>query len=123
MRLGAFSISLSVKDLGNSKRFYEQLGFSAFGGDEAQNWLIMKNGDHLVGLFQGMFEGNMLTFNPGWNQNAENIDPYDDVRAIQAHLNSEGVGVIYEADENGTGPASIMLSDPDGNKILIDQHR
>ena len=123
MRLGAFSISLSVKDLGNSKRFYEQLGFSAFGGDEAQNWLVMKNGDHLIGLFQGMFEGNMLTFNPGWNQNAKNIDPYDDVRAIQAHLNSEGVGVIYEADENGTGPASIMLSDPDGNKILIDQHR
>ena len=123
MRLGAFSISLSVKDLGDSKRFYEQLGFSAFGGDEAQNWLVMKNGDHLIGLFQGMFEGNMLTFNPGWNQNAENIDPYDDVRAIQTQLNSEGVEVIYEADENGKGPASIMLSDPDGNQILIDQHR
>jgi len=123
MQLGAFSVSLSVKDLGISKQFYEQLGFSAFGGDEAQGWLIMKNGEHLIGLFQGMFEGNMLTFNPGWDQDAGEVNPFDDVRAIQSQLKQSGVELSTEADEKSTGPASIMLTDPDGNNILIDQHR
>ena len=123
MKLGAFSISLSVKDLQVSKRFYETLGFDAFGGNAEQNWLIMKNGDHLIGLFQGMFENNIMTFNPGWDQNAGEIDPFMDVRKIQAELKKNGVALDTEADDSTTGPASLMLSDPDGNQILIDQHR
>ncbi len=123
MELGAFSVSLAVKDLEASRRFYEVLGFTVFGGDADQNWLIMKNGDHLVGLFQGMFENNLMTFNPGWDQNASETNPFTDVREIQQHLKTNGVELGSEADESSSGPASIMLTDPDGNQILIDQHR
>lgn len=123
MDLGAFSVSLAVKDLDKSKRFYESLGFEVFGGDQDQNWLIMKNRDHLIGLFQGMFEKNLLTFNPGWDQSAAQTDPFDDVRTIQADLKKQGLVLDTEADESSNGPASIMLTDPDGNQILIDQHR
>jgi len=123
MKLGAFSISLSVKDLGVSKEFYENLGFAVFAGQVEKNYLIMKNGNALVGLFQGMFEGNILTFNPGWDENAQNLGNFDDVRDIQKHLKSRNVKLLSEADEKTTGPASFTLSDPDGNFILIDQHR
>lgn len=123
MELGAFSVSLAVKDIEASKAFYEKLGFKPFGGDMAQNWLIMKNGEHLVGLFQGMFEGNMLTFNPGWDQDANELDSFTDVRAIQAQLKDKGVNLLSEVDESSNGPGSITLADPDGNIILIDQHR
>lgn len=122
MQLGAFSISLSVKDLNVSKEFYEKMGFTVFGGDAKMNYLIMKNGDALVGLFQGMFEGNIITFNPGWDQNAQNLESFDDVREIQKHLKSLGVPLVQEADESTSGPASIILTDPDGNTILVDQH-
>lgn len=122
MTLGAFSISLAVKDIQASKTFYETLGFTVFAGSLEQNYLIMKNGDTLIGLFQGMFENNILTFNPGWDQNAEILDNYDDVRAIQSHLKSEGIALVQETDENGSGPGSIVFMDPDGNTILIDQH-
>lgn len=122
MDLGAFSVSLAVKDLDASKRFYESLGFTEFGGSADQNWLIMKNKDHLIGLFQGMFDKNIITFNPGWDQNAAETASFMDVRAIQAQLKNNGVALDVEADENSAGPASIMLSDPDGNQILIDQH-
>ena len=122
MELGAFSVSLSVKDLAASKVFYEKLGFHVFGGDAAQNWLIMKNGDHTIGLFQGMFEKNILTFNPGWDQNGNKLDSYTDVRDLQRELKALGVKFETEADESTTGPASFMLVDPDGNPILIDQH-
>ncbi|MGC6431986.1 MAG: VOC family protein [Jejuia sp.] len=122
MKLGAFSISLSVKDINKSKAFYEHLGFSVFAGSLEQNYLIMKNGNALVGLFQGMFEQNILTFNPGWDENANALDEYDDVRAIQKHLKNENIALVQEADENTTGPASVVLTDPDGNTILIDQH-
>ena len=123
MKLGAFSISLSVKDLATSKAFYEKLGFTAFAGSMAHNYLIMKNGNALVGLFQGMFQGNILTFNPGWDENAQNLDQFDDVREIQRRLKEAGVALSAEADETTTGPASLMTTDPDGNIILIDQHR
>lgn len=123
MKLGAFSISLSVKDLNISKEFYEKLGFKAFAGDVAMNYLIMKNDNALIGLFQGMFEGNIITFNPGWDENAQNLDDFDDIRLIQKHLKSNGVALTTEANENTEGPASFVLSDPDGNVILIDQHR
>jgi len=123
MELGAFSVSLAVKDLQASREFYEALGFEAFGGDTEQRWLIMKNGDHLIGLFQGMFENNIMTFNPGWTQSATEIDPFMDVRAIQDRLKTRGLTLTKQVDENTTGPASVMLSDPDGNQILIDQHR
>lgn len=123
MELGAFSISLSVKNLTVSKEFYENLGFTAYGGSMEQNYLIMKNGNALVGLFHGMFEGNVLTFNPGWDENAKNLESFDDVREIQKHLKSKEVKLTMEADESTTGPASVMLTDPDGNVILIDQHR
>ncbi|MFZ1705126.1 MAG: VOC family protein [Saprospiraceae bacterium] len=123
MKLGAFSISLSVKDLKISKQFYENIGFVAFGGSMEQNYLIMKNGNALVGLFQGMFQGNILTFNPGWDENAQNIEEFQDVRDIQKHLKSHNINLVAEADESMKGPASIMLNDPDGNMILIDQHR
>lgn len=122
MKVGAFSISLSVKDLNDSKSFYEKLGFSVYAGSLEHNYLIMKNEDALVGLFQGMFEGNIITFNTGWNQNAEALPNYDDVRAIQKHLMENGVTLIKEADESTSGPESITMTDPDGNVILIDQH-
>ena len=123
MKLGAFSVSLSVKDLEVSKTFYEDLGFSVFAGEPAKNYLIMKNGNALIGLFQGMFEGNILTFNPGWDENAANLEEFNDVREIQRHLKARGAKISPEADETTTGPASFMLSDPDGNVLLFDQHR
>lgn len=123
MKLGAFSISLSVKDLKVSKQFYEKLGFTAMGGDIEQNYLIMKNENAIIGLFQGMFENNILTFNPGWDENANNIENFDDVRNIQKTLKENGVKLESEADENSSGPASFIVLDPDGNAILIDQHR
>jgi len=122
MDLGAFSVSLAVKDIQASKSFYQKLGFQIFGGDEAQNWLIMKNGDHIIGLFQGMFEKNILTFNPGWNQNAQTLESFTDVRDIQRELKAQGVNIETEADESSTGPASLVVVDPDENPILIDQH-
>lgn len=122
MKLGAFSISLNVKDLHASKEFYEKLGFVAFGGDIKQNYLIMKNGNALIGLFQGMFENNILTFNPGWDENANSLDSFDDLRQIQKKIKNNGIALISEADETTSGPASFMLSDPDGNVILVDQH-
>ena len=122
MELGAFSISLAVKDIHASKAFYEKLGFEAFGGDISQNWLILRNKEHVIGLFQGMFEKNMLTFNPGWDQDAQNLDAFTDVRELQRHLKAEGVELMTEADESTQGPAHIMLVDPDGNPILVDQH-
>ncbi len=123
MDLGAFSVSLAVKDLATSKAFYEKLGFEAIGGQEDQNWLILKNGDHIIGLFQGMFENNILTFNPGWDQNAQETSEFTDVRELQRRLKAGGVALTSEADEAGSGPASFMLTDPDGNVILVDQHR
>ena len=123
MKLGAFSISLSVKDLQSSKAFYESLGFTVLGGDTAKHYLIMKNGNALVGLFHGMFKGNALTFNPGWDENGKNVNPFDDVRSIQQQLKKSNIKLISEADSASTGPASVTLADPDGNVILIDQHR
>lgn len=123
MDLGAFSISLAVKDLPTSKTFYEKLGFEVVGGDAQQNWLILKNGSNVVGLFQGMFEENIMTFNPGWNQCGNDLDSFADVREIQRKLKNQGIDLSSEADEATSGPASITLSDPDGNQILIDQHR
>lgn len=122
MKLGAFSISLSVKDIQASKSFYEKLGFSVFGGNAADNWLIMKNGDHTVGLFQGMFEKNMLTFNPGWDQDTNTLASFTDVRDLQRELKAQGINIQTEADESTSGPASFVLVDPDGNPILFDQH-
>lgn len=123
MELGAFSISLAVKDLEASRSFYEKFGFKAFAGDAAQNWLILKNGDHVIGLFQGMFEKNILTFNPGWDSNAQPLDSFTDVRELQRQLKAQGVQFVQEADETTTGPASFVVNDPDGNPILVDQHR
>ncbi len=123
MDLGAFSVSLAVKDIQASKAFYEKLGFEEMGGDISQNWVILKNGDHVIGLFQGMFEGNMLTFNPGWDQDTNHLDTFTDVRDIQKELTSQSIDLITEVDESTQGPAHIMLADPDGNMILIDQHR
>ncbi|HMQ48965.1 MAG TPA: VOC family protein [Saprospiraceae bacterium] len=122
MKLGAFSVSLSVKDIQASKTFYEHLGFEVFGGSLEMNYLIMKNGNALIGLFQGMFEGNLLTFNPGWDENAQTLDTFDDVRAIQKHLKENGVKLDREADESASGPAHFVVLDPDGNVILVDQH-
>jgi lactoylglutathione lyase len=122
MELGAFSISLAVKDIEASRAFYEKFGFEVFGGDASQNWLILKNGDHVIGLFQGMFEKNILTFNPGWNSNATKLDKFTDVRELQRQLKAKGVKLVTEADETTTGPASFMAIDPDGNPILVDQH-
>lgn len=122
MKLGAFSISLSVKDIQASKAFYENLGFSVFAGDVNRNYLIMKNEDTLIGLFQGMFPNNILTFNPGWDQNAKNLESFDDIRQIQAELKEKGIKIEQEADMNSSGPASLVVVDPDGNAILIDQH-
>ena len=123
MNLGAFSVSLSVKDLQKSKDFYENLGFTHFAGSMEQNYLIMKNGNALIGLFKAMFSGNILTFNPGWDENAKEINPFQDVREIQKTLKNKGETLLSEADENSQGPGSVMLKDPDGNMILIDQHR
>lgn len=122
MKLGAFSVSLSVKDLTKSKEFYETLGFSEFAGGMEQNYLIMKNEGTLIGLFQGMFENNILTFNPGWDSNAYTLGSFDDVRSIQQTLKSKGLSLENEADESTTGPESFVVIDPDGNAILIDQH-
>ncbi|GAA1793245.1 hypothetical protein GCM10009712_45160 [Pseudarthrobacter sulfonivorans] len=122
MELGAFSISLTVKDIAASAAFYEKLGFTSFGGDITQNWLILKNGETVIGLFQGMFEKNMLTFNPGWNQNAEAVDSFTDVRRIQRELKSQGAEFVSEADETSSGPGSFIVVDPDGNPVLVDQH-
>ena len=122
MKLGAFSMSLSVKDLKASKEFYENLGFTAFGGGTEKNYLIMKNGNALIGLFHGMFQGNIITFNPGWDENAKKVEGLKDIREIQKHLKSKNIKLSSEADENTKGPASLMLTDPDGNVILLDQH-
>lgn len=123
MKLGAFSVSLSVKDLAASKAFYEKLGFQPMGGSMEQHYLIMKNEGTLIGLFEGMFEGNLLTFNPGWDENAQALEQFDDIRSIQKQLRASGMVLLSEADENSNGPASLMLTDPDGNVILLDQHR
>jgi len=122
MSLGAFSISLTVKDLAASKEFYAKLGFGKIGGDESQNWLILANGDCVIGLFQGMFDKNMLTFNPGWSAEGKSLDEFEDVRDIQKRLKAEGISIASEADETTTGPASFVVVDPDGNPILVDQH-
>ena len=122
MQLGNFSISLAVKDLEASKTFYEKFGFKIFGGNAAQNWLILKNGDHVIGLFQGMFEKNIMTFNPGWDSNAQTLPAFTDVRELQRQLKAQGVTFQTEADESTTGPASFIAVDPDGNPILVDQH-
>ncbi len=122
MELGAFSLSLAVKDIAASRAFYEKLGFEATGGDIAENWLIMKNGDVIIGLFQGMFDRNMLTFSPGWDSNAQALDSFTDVREIQRQLKESGVTLVTEADESTTGPAHFVVHDPDGNPILFDQY-
>lgn len=122
MDLGAFSVSLAVKDIEASMKFYEKFGFKQFGGNPAQNWVILKNGDSIVGLFQGMFERNILTFNPGWDSNAQNVAKFSDVRELQRRLKALGVKFESEADESTTGPASFVAVDPDGNPILVDQH-
>jgi lactoylglutathione lyase len=123
MKLGAFSVSLNVKDIEASKSFYEKLGFQTLGGDITQKWLILKNENTVIGLFQDMFEKNILTFNPGWDQNAKNIDSFTDVRDLQKQLKEKGIKILTEADESTEGPAHLTLEDPDGNQILIDQHR
>ena len=122
MELGAFSISLAVQDIEASKAFYEKFGFKVFAGDISQNWLILKNGDRAIGLFQGMFEKNMLTFNPGWDSNANKLDTFTDIRELQRHLKAQGIALLAEADETSAGPASFVAVDPDGNPILVDQH-
>lgn len=122
MQLGAFSVSLTVKDLAASRAFYEKLGFKAFGGDPKQNWQILKNGEHVIGLFQGLFEKNILTFNPGWDQSAQKLESFVDIRELQRELKAQGVKFDLEADEKSKGPASFMITDPDGNQILFDQH-
>lgn len=122
MELGAFSISLAVKDIEASKLFYEKLGFQAFAGDQLQNWLIMRNGNHVIGLFQGMFDKNILTFNPGWSNDARELGEFTDVRELQRRLKDRGINMISVADESSTGPAGFTIADPDGNMILIDQH-
>ena len=123
MDLGAFSVSLSVKDIEASRAFYEKLGFEPIGGNADDHWLILRNGDHVIGLFQGMFEHNILTFNPGWDQQCNETESFTDVREIQRKLKAQGVVLNEEADESSTGPAHITLVDPDGNPVLVDQHR
>ena len=122
MKLGTFSISLAVKDIAASKAFYEKLGFTVFGGNQDQQWLIMKNGDTVIGLFQGMFDQNILTFNPGWDSNAQQVADFTDVRELQRQLKAQGLTFASEADETTTGPASFVIVDPDGNPLLVDQH-
>lgn len=123
MELGNFSLSLAVKDLAVSKAFYEQLGFSGIAGEAGQGWLVLKNGDCVIGLFQGMFDKNMLTFNPGWDANGQETPEFTDIRDLQKTLKSKGVAFVSEADESSSGPASFVIADPDGNPILVDQHR
>jgi len=123
MNLGSFSVSLAVKDIAASRDFYAKLGFEGIGGNADDNWLILRNGDHVIGLFQGMFDKNMLTFNPGWDQQSTNLESFTDVRDLQKQLVAAGVEMAAEADEGTEGPASIMIIDPDGNPILVDQHR
>ncbi len=123
MDLGVFSLSLAVKDLAASRAFYDKLGFSDLGGSAEQGYLILKNGDTVIGLFQGMFEGNILTFNPGWDSSAQEVDPFTDVRELQRGLKAAGVALSVEADETTSGPGHFLLSDPDGNVIMVDQHR
>lgn len=123
MSIGTFSISLVVKDIAISRAFYEKIGFVVRGGDQDQNWLVLRNGNTTIGLFQGMFENNMLTFNPGWGPNAEPLDEFEDVRDIQKRYRAAGIEILTEADETTTGPASFTILDPDGNPILVDQHR
>lgn len=123
MTIGAFSVSLAVKDIHVSKAFYEKLGFTQFGGDIEQNWVIMKNGDTVIGLFQGMFSENLLTFNPGWDLNSQEVDPFTDVRDLQKDWQAKGIALTTEVDETTSGPGFITLQDPDGNQILVDQHR
>jgi predicted enzyme related to lactoylglutathione lyase len=122
MELGNFSVSLAVKDIEASKLFYEKLGFTVFMGDQARNWLIMKNGDHTIGLFQGMFDKNILTFNPGWSSDSQPLKEFTDIRELQRQLKASGLEMMTAADESSTGPASFMIVDPDGNTILVDQH-
>jgi len=122
VELGTFSVSLAVKDIGASKAFYEQLGFEVFGGDISQNWLILKNGDAVIGLFQGMFEKNLLTFNPGWDSSAHELETFTDARELKKALKARGVDVTDETGDSERGPASFLLVDPDGNQILVDQH-
>ena len=122
MELGAFSISLAVKDIAASRAFYEKFGFEVFGGDQAKNWLILKNGPHVIGLFQGMFEKNTLTFNPGWDSSANRLEQFTDIRELQRQLKEQGIQLVMEADETTTGPAFLMAIDPDGNPVLFDQH-
>ena len=122
MELGAFSISLAVRDIEASREFYGKRGFKVFGGDASQNWLILRNGEHVVGLFQGMFEKNTLTFNPGWDRNASKLETFTDIRELQRRLKAQGVQLVTEADETSTGPASFVAIDLDGNPILVDQH-
>ena len=123
MELGAFSVSLNVKDINLSKSFYENLGFQTLGGDITQNWLILKNENCIIGLFQGMFDKNILTFNPGWNENAENLESFTDIRELQKQLKGKGITMLSVADESTEGPAHFIMEDPDGNQILVDQHR
>ena len=122
MELGTFSISLAVKNLDASRTFYEKFGFEVVGGDPSQNWLILRNAGHTIGLFQGMFESNILTFNPGWDAEAQPLDSFTDVRDLQRQLKAKGIQLVSEADEETTGPASLVAVDPDGNTILVDQH-
>jgi catechol 2,3-dioxygenase-like lactoylglutathione lyase family enzyme len=122
VELGAFSVSLAVKDIEASRSFYEKLGFTAMGGDPSQGWLILKNGSTVIGLFQGMFDHNILTFNPGWDQGANPLESFTDVREVQKSLDAQGVSITTRADPDSTGPAHIVLSDPDGNVIMLDQH-
>jgi len=122
MSIGAFSVSLAVKDIEASRAFYEKLGFRRFHGESGQKWLILKNGDHIIGLFQGLFEKNMLTFNPGWNQDGRPTGAFTDVRETQRQFKAQGVAFVTEADESTTGPGSFLVLDPDGNPILFDQH-
>jgi lactoylglutathione lyase len=122
MKLGNFSVSLAVKDIAVSRNFYEKLGFTVWGGEQEKNWLIMKNGATVIGLFQGMFEQNILTFNPGWDSDANTLPEFTDIRALQRELKEQGVALLSETDEASAGPASFMLADPDGNQILVDQH-
>ncbi|PWK49990.1 hypothetical protein C8D97_107155 [Pleionea mediterranea] len=123
MDLGAFSVSLAVKDINVSKAFYEKLGFESIGGDCGQGRTILKNGDHIIGLFQGMFDKNILTFNPGWDQSAQNLENFTDVRNIRDELTKRGINIKSESVDGNDGPGSITIEDPDGNPILIDQHR
>jgi catechol 2,3-dioxygenase-like lactoylglutathione lyase family enzyme len=122
MDLGAFSVSLAVQDLEASRRFYEKLGFVSFLGDASQNWLILRNGDHVIGLFQGMFERNTLTFNPGWDSDANAVESFTDIRDLQRALKAQGMEFVAEVDEAGSGPGSFVIVDPDGNPIFVDQH-